>query len=65
METFKQFLAKDIKIIPFTANKDFSFTSDNFYTSSADNNTYKKYVGINRFYGKNLSGSSPGLAVKF
>ena len=57
METFKQFLAKDIKIIPFTTNKDFSFTSTNFYTSSVDSNTYKKYVGINRFYGKNLSSS--------
>jgi len=58
MSAFKQFLAKDIKVVPFTVNKDFSFTNGEFYTSSADNGTYKQYVGIDRFVGKNLSGSN-------
>ena len=57
MSAFKQFLAKDIKVVPFTVNKEFTLNNSEFYTSSADAGTYKEYVGIDRFLGKNLSGS--------
>jgi len=57
MSTFKQFLAKDIKVVPFTVNKDFTFNSSEFSSSVADTGTYKEFVGIDRFQGTNLSGS--------
>ena len=57
MSAFKQFLAKDIKVVPLTVNKEFTLNNSEFYTSSADAGTYKEYVGIDRFLGKNLSGS--------
>lgn len=57
MSTFKQFLAKDIKVVPFTVNKEFTFNSSEFSSSIADTGTYKEFVGIDRYYGTNLSGS--------
>jgi len=57
MSAFKQFLAKDTKIVPFTVNKDFTFNSSEFSSSVADTGTYKEFVGIDRFQGTNLSGS--------
>jgi len=57
MSAFKQFLAKDIKVVPFTVNKDFTFNSSEFSSSVADTGTYKEFVGIDRFQGTNLSGS--------
>lgn len=57
MSTFKQFLAKDIKVVPFTVNKQFTFNSSEFSSSIADTGTYKEFVGIDRFQGTNLSGS--------
>lgn len=55
MSTYKPFLAKDIKVIPFIVNKEFSFDREYFNTSSIDEGTYKYNVGIDRFLGKNLS----------
>ena len=57
MSAFKQFLAKDIKLVPFTVNKDFVFNSSEFSSSIADTGTYKEFVGIDRYLGTNLSGS--------
>ena len=57
MSAFKQFLAKDIKVVPFTVNKQFTFDSSAFIKSLADFGTYKYDVGIDRFQGINLSGS--------
>ena len=57
MSTFKQFLSKDIKLVPFTVNKDFTFNSSEFSSSVSDTGTYKEFVGIDRFFGTNLSGT--------
>lgn len=57
MSAFKQFLAKDVKLVPFTVNKQFDFDNSTYNTSSADYDTYKHDVGIDRYIGKNLSGS--------
>ena len=57
MSAFKQFLAKDIKLVPFTVNKDFDFNSSEFSSSIANIGTYKEFVGIDRYLGTNLSGS--------
>ena len=57
MSAFKQFLAKDIKLIPFTVNKQFSFENSEFYADEDELYTYKQFVGIERFLGTNLSGS--------
>ena len=57
MSVFKQFLAKDIKLVPFTVNKQFIFDTSTYNTSSANYDTYKYHVGIDRYIGKNLSGS--------
>lgn len=57
MSAFKQFLAKDIKVVPFTVNKNFTFLHDQFHTSSADIGTYKFNVGIDRFIGTNETGA--------
>ena len=57
MSAFKQFLAKDIKLVPFTVNKQFSFENSEFYADESEYHTYKQFVGIDRFMGKNLSGS--------
>lgn len=57
MSAFKQFLAKDIKLVPFTVNKQFSFENSQFYADESEIYTYKQFVGIERFLGTNLSGS--------
>tara|TARA_Y100000389_G_scaffold200383_1_gene240669 strand:- start:398 stop:1759 length:1362 start_codon:yes stop_codon:yes gene_type:complete len=57
MSAFKQFLAKDIKLVPFTVNKQFSFENSQFYADESEYHTYKQFVGIERFLGTNLSGS--------
>lgn len=57
MSAFKQFTTKDINIVPFTVNKQFSFNGSQFYTDADENDTYKEFVGIERFLGTNLSGS--------
>ena len=57
MSAFKQFLAKDIKLVPFTVNKQFNLDNSTYNTSSADYDTYKYNVGVDRYIGKNLSGS--------
>jgi len=57
MSAFKQFLAKDIKLVPFTVNKQFNLNNSTYYTSSVDYDTYKFNVGVDRYIGKNLSGS--------
>lgn len=57
MSAFKQFLAKDIKLVPFTVNKQFEFDNSTYIKSSANLGTYKYNVGIDRYVGKNLSGS--------
>ena len=48
MGAFKQFLAADITVVPFEVNKAFSYKGIEFNASD---------VSINRFLGKNLSGS--------
>jgi len=57
MSAFKQFLSKDIKLVPFTVNKQFSFENSEFYADESEFHTYKQFVGIERFLGTNLSGS--------
>ena len=57
MSAFKQFLSKDIKLVPFTVNKQFSFENSEFYADENEYHTYKQFVGIERFLGTNLSGS--------
>jgi hypothetical protein len=57
MSAFKQFLSKDIKLVPFTVNKQFSFENSEFYADEDELYTYKQFVGIERFLGTNLSGS--------
>lgn len=57
MSAFKQFLSKDIKLVPFTVNKQFSFDNSEFYADESEFQTYKQFVGIERFLGTNLSGS--------
>ena len=57
MSAFKPFLAKDIKVVPFTVNKQFSFDNSEFYADENELYTYKQFVGIERFLGTNLSGS--------
>ena len=57
MTAFKQFLSKDIKLVPFTVNKQFSFENSEFYADESEFHTYKQFVGIERFLGTNLSGS--------
>ena len=48
MSAYKQFLAADITVVPFEVNKAFSYKGIEFNASD---------VSINRFLGKNLSGS--------
>ena len=48
MGAFKQFLSADITVVPFEVNKAFSYKGIEFNASD---------VSINRFLGKNLSGS--------
>lgn len=55
MGAFKQFLSQDIKVIPLTINKNFTFVNSEFYTSSYASDNYKHYVGIEKFVGKNLN----------
>lgn len=57
MSAFKPFLAKDIKVVPFTVNKQFSFDNSEFYADENELYTYKQFVGVERFLGTNLSGS--------
>ena len=57
MSAFKPFLAKDIKVVPFTVNKQFSFDNSEFYADEDELYTYKQFVGVERFLGTNLSGS--------
>lgn len=49
MSAWKQFLASDVIVAPFLVNKGFSFTTSSFYTQSNGD-----YVGIERFFGKNI-----------
>jgi hypothetical protein len=50
MSAWKQFLASDIIVTPFTVNKGFTFPSSQFATGSDG-----QLVGIDRFIGKNIN----------
>jgi hypothetical protein len=50
MSAWKQFLASDIIVTPFTVNKGFTFPSSQFATGSDG-----QLVGIDRFLGKNVN----------